>query len=303
MYRPTEAEIRHLSDTPLNRRLIQRWADQDQRGLLLQRTLFSGTVEPDPETPTKEAPRNFSETAEVTFRIHEEDPEGPSLELSDQTFIDRAIVSRMVAGSSRSRTCSATDISQIMFSTINILVEFPKVYEQKKNKCATVISFVAWLIKNEHFTWPVDETGDALRDVLSGLSTGLMAEFLAPPKLVAAVQMAALFVSKFHSSVFISDFHTGLCHQDTDFNKFKDDCARGLSDDSVLKFIHPGVLPGFERLTGAHSAEYWVDTATAIIDSASFLDIVKLEAVYNNNLVKWQEFQIGAKQPKISQKH
>jgi hypothetical protein len=114
---------------------------------------------------------------------------------------------------------------------------------------------VAWLKKHEHFRWPSSETGDELRDVLSSLANCLMAEFTAPPKMIVAVQMAALFVSTKHNPGFMSDFHSGLCYQDSDICEFRDNCARGITDDSVLKFIHPSALPGFDRLTGIYSAE------------------------------------------------
>ena len=198
-----ETEIRNLPDTPLNRRLLKRWNEQDQRGLLLQRTLFSEHFEADPFTPEKEPERGCNETAGVTFKIQQENSEHE--EIVDQTAVDRAIVSRMISGSSRSRAFSASEISQSVLSSINIQTEFPKVYELKKNKCASVTSFVQWLIKHESFKWPVDEKGDALRDVLSQLAVNLMAESLAPPKLVAAIQLASLFVSEHHKRVFISD--------------------------------------------------------------------------------------------------
>jgi hypothetical protein len=296
MSRPiSETEIRHLPDTPINRRLIARWAEQDQRGIQLQRTLFNNT-EPDPATPI---PQKRNDTCDVTFQIQQATEEA-SAELTDQTFVDREIVSRMTAGSSRSRTFSAADVAQHMMSSINILLEFPKVYDQKKNKCAAVMSFVKWLKKHEHFKWLTGETGDELREALANLATDLMAEYLAPPKLVAAVQMGALLSSEFHKNVFISDFHCGMCHVDSDFGKFQDACAGGVSDDSVLTFVHPSILPGFDRLTGANSAEHWVDMATAVIDSASFLDITSLEKVYTTNMSRWKQFQIGSQLPKLA---
>jgi hypothetical protein len=218
----TESEIRLLPDTPMNRRLLQRWSEQDERGLRSQRTLFSKKDEPDPRTPAKEDPRRDNETAEVTFRIQPEESEQDEL-TQDQSSVDREIISRMIAGSSRARMLSGSDISEQIIGTINIQLEFPKVFELKKNKCASVISFVAWVKKHEDFKWPVDETGDALREVLSKLAMNLMTEFLTPPKLVAAIQMFALFASKFHKSVFVSDFHSGMCHNDTAFGKFMND--------------------------------------------------------------------------------
>jgi hypothetical protein len=59
-------------------------------------------------------------------------------------------------------------------------------------------------------------------------------------------------------------------------------------------------LPGYDRLTGIHSAENWVDTATAVIDSAAFLNIVHLEGVYNSGLARWKNFKIGDQDPKLA---
>jgi hypothetical protein len=281
----------------MNRRLLKRWAEQDERGLRLQKSLFSADHDSEPTTPIKEPFSDRYSTCDQTFQIQAEDETSTPI---DQISVDRAIISRMVAGSSRSRTVSATDISDITFSTINIHKEFSDVYDQKKNKCAGILSFIQWLKKHEHFKWPAEETGDALRDVLSALATNLVAEFLAPPKLVAAIQMAALYVSKFHRRSFISDFHAGLCYQDSDFEVFQQLCAHGNSDDSVLKFVQPSLLPGYLRLTGADSAEYWVETATALIDSAAFLDIIRLEEAYNNHLNRWRGFKIGSQDPKLA---
>jgi hypothetical protein len=291
----TEAEIKRLSDTPLNRRLIKRWSEQDERGIALQRKLFSQTLESDPKTPANVAQSKSNVTAGVTFQILED----PEFDIpTDQGLVDRAIVSKMIAGSSRSRTFSSAGISEQALGIINIHLEFAIVFDLKKNKCASVLSFVAWLKKHESFKWPSNETGDELRDVLSKLATDLMAEFLAPPKLVAAVQMCALFVSVFHKSEFVSDFHSGLCHEDFEFENFRDGCAQGRSEDAVLKFVDLADLPGFERLTGANSAENWVDMATAVIDSAAFLNIVLLERVYNKLLARWKGFRVGDQAPK-----
>jgi hypothetical protein len=291
MYRATGTEIRNLPDTPFNRRLVKIWAEQDERGERVQRTLFSQPVATDVSTPVR-IPQNVS--ADLTFRIQPDEFEP----LVDQTQIDRAIVSRMTAGSSRSRTFSSKDVFEYMLSSINVCTEFPAVYQQKKNKCATVMSLMAWIKKNEKFKFPSDETGDELREVLSSLATNVMAEYLAPPKLVAAIQMSAMFGSNFHKAMCVSDFHSGMCHADDEFESFKNDCAQGLSDDSVLKFVNPTALPGYDRLTGSHSAENWVEIVTALIDSASFLDIIHLEELYNKSLDRWKSFQIGRMAPK-----
>ena len=115
----TESEIRLLPDTPMNRRLLQRWSEQDERGLRSQRTLFSKKDEPDPRTPAKEDPRRDNETAEVTFRIQPEESEQDEL-TQDQSSVDREIVSRMIAGSSRARMLSRADVSEQRMGTINI---------------------------------------------------------------------------------------------------------------------------------------------------------------------------------------
>jgi hypothetical protein len=295
----TEAEIKLLADTPLNRRLIKRWSEQDQRGITLQRTLFSQGDESEPRTPANAAPTRLPssmQTAGVTFQICEDSEQDDVLQ--DQNLMDRAIVSRMIAGSSRSRTFSSASISELALGVINIQTEFPIVFELKKNKCASILSFVSWLKKHESFKWPTTEKGDGLRDVLSKLAFDLMAEFMAPPKLVAAVQMAALFVSAFHKSEFVSDFHSGLCHEDFEMARFRDECAQGKSNDSVLKFVNPDELPGFQRLVDINSAEHWVDMATSVIDSAAFMNIVLLEKAYNRVLARWKEFKVGTRVPK-----
>jgi hypothetical protein len=85
----TEAEIKRLSDTPLNRRLIKRWSEQDERGIALQRKLFSQTLESDPKTPANVAQSKSNVTAGVTFQILED----PEFDVpTDQSLVDRAIV-------------------------------------------------------------------------------------------------------------------------------------------------------------------------------------------------------------------
>ena len=71
---------------------------------------------------------------------------------ANQDVIDRAVVARMNAGSSSRLTTSSVSIFLNAISTVNIKTDFESTYEQKKNRCTSVVSFVSYLKKNEHFT-------------------------------------------------------------------------------------------------------------------------------------------------------
>jgi hypothetical protein len=141
MYRPTHADIRKLPDTPFNRRLIRMWAEQDARGVRAQRRLFSQDLESDPETPSKEA---TSDTAEMTFRIASEDSESDHDETTvDLSHINREIVSRMIAGSSRSRTISGKDICEITLGSVIIQIEFTR--STTRRRTSALPFYLSWL--------------------------------------------------------------------------------------------------------------------------------------------------------------
>jgi hypothetical protein len=96
-------------------------------------------------------------------------------------------------------------------------------------------------------------------------------------KLVAVIQIVSLVLSS-HKLCVLTDFHSAVCVSDIDFAEFETKCTMGESAGCKLQFVHPTLLPGYQRLVGSHSAEWWVATATAIIDSVCFMNIQGLEA-------------------------
>ena len=191
----TTKEIQ-LLDTPSNRQVLERWARQDARGARLQRALFSeGSI---PESPEISVPSSYSTTTETFLLTKASEIEDATC---DQAVLDRMVISKMNSGTSTSRQESAESNFLNTISVIDIRTMFPEVYDTKKNRCGSVPALVGWLKKNQDFTWPKDERGDALREVFERLCANLLAEFPVSPYLLAAVEQYALYDSQ-HKSEF-----------------------------------------------------------------------------------------------------
>mgnify|MGYP007089526874 CR=1 FL=1 len=153
-----------LPDTDLNRRLLLRWSEQDERGRKLQQKLFS--EEPDAATPDQgQIQVHVSST--TTLQIRAEDDSDVEDEI-DPVVLNRLIVSRMTSGSARATRITSEDVFKQVVSNVCIKTEFRLAYDEKKNRCASVLAFAAHLKKAEEFKWPTTETGDELRAVLAG---------------------------------------------------------------------------------------------------------------------------------------
>ena len=152
-----------LPDTPLNRRLLRDWSEQDSRGGRLRTTLFSAEVEA--VTPEPADPTTFSTTT-MTFNLQ---PAGTLAEDEhpDQNVIDELIISRMISGSSSSRTETSDSIFLNTMGVLNIENEFPTTFEAKKNRCASVPALYEF-VKKKHsdWMWPKGEKGDKIRTTL-----------------------------------------------------------------------------------------------------------------------------------------
>ena len=228
-----------LPDTPLNRRLLRDWSEQDSRGGRLRTTLFSAEVEA--VTPEPADPTTFSTTT-MTFNLQ---PAGTLAEdeQPDQNVIDELIISRMISGSSSSRTETSDSIFLNTMGVLNIENEFLTTFEAKKNRCASVPALYEF-VKKKHpdWMWPKGEKGDKIRDNFAKLCSNFRTEYSAKPKLVAAFQIYSLYRSD-HKDALLSDFHSSLCYATPDFLNFQDLCAHGSSDDSVLRFCSAVMLP------------------------------------------------------------
>ena len=206
----------------------------------------------------------------------------------------------MTSGSARATNVTSEDVFKQVVSNVCIKTEFPLAYDEKKNRCASALAFAAHLKKAEKFKWPTTETGDELRVVLAELANDVMAEYSAPPKLIAVIQLIALYFSGSHKRSFLSDFHSALCYEDSAFGIFQNLCSMGKADDEILRFNDQATLPGFARMVGFSPicAETWISTTTALIDSAAFVDVKILEAKRLSAIQHWRGFKIGAQAPK-----
>jgi hypothetical protein len=288
-----EAYYRSLPDTPANRKLLFRWSEQDARRRRAQQQLFSHVQEP-VEPPPNDLKTYQYETAIITLQP-EDDADAPVL---SKAALDQLVVSRMLSGSASTQISTSEEIFMDTISAVNIETEFPTVFAYKKNFKASVFSLVSYLREKERFAWPTSETGSALRENLRTLASVLMTEFPIPPKLIAVIELVALFQAPKLKLNLLSDFHAAQSHSDADFHEFQELYSQGRSDDSVLNFKPAALQPGFDRLMSVDSVDAWIDTAAVLIDSACFQDIVKMEQECNTALEKWKRFSISDQDPK-----
>jgi hypothetical protein len=290
-----DAYFRSLPDTEANRRLLSRWTEQDARSQRVQQTLFSQVHEQVQPSVTEPKTYQFETT---TIKLHAEDE--TNAPLLGAAALDRLIVSRMNSGSSSTHISTSETIFLTTISAVNIEKEFPTVFAYKKNQNASVLGFVSYLKEKEHFVWPSNEDGSALRECLNRMASELMAAISIPPKLIAVMEIVALYLTPKLKSNLLSDFHASLSYSDADFPEFQELCSQGGSDDSVLRFKPAALQPGFDRLVGNESIDAWIDTAAVLIDSACFQDIGKLEHECHAALDKWKRFSIAAQPPKTA---
>jgi hypothetical protein len=116
--------------------------------------------------------------------------------------------------------------------------------------------------------------------------------------LIAVVGLIALYQAPKQKSNLLTDFHASLCYEDSAFPGFQELYFFGGSDDSILQFKPAPLLPGFDRLVREGDADGWIETATALFDSACFKNIVNLEQECCNARDKWKRFAIAAQHPK-----
>jgi hypothetical protein len=144
----------NLPDTPLNRRLIRRLAEQDQRGRALQRSLFHELSEADePTTPLPTDPTSYS-TSTATFKLQADENFKEGDPIPDPNAADGLIISKMISGASSHRVVSSADVFKTLVAQVNIKTEFPQSCDQKKNRSVSVLSFVDHIKTSERFQWP-----------------------------------------------------------------------------------------------------------------------------------------------------
>jgi hypothetical protein len=282
-----------LLPTPANLAMLARWTEQDARARRAQQQLFSQVQ--DPVQPAQDEVKSYQSESIFLMIQSEHEPDVP---LISTTALNQLVIARMISGSSTSDVSTSENIFIDAISTVHIQNEFPDVYAIKKNNRASVMGFVYFLKEKEHFVWPTTERGSMLRACLKNLASSLVAEYSVPPKLVAAIEMAALFLAAKHKGKLLSVFHAAMCTADSDFREFQKLYSNGCCDDSMLVFNPAPLLPGFDRLVRVDdSVGAWIDTASLLIDSACFQTINMLEDECCILREKWNRFAIAAKDP------
>lgn len=115
----------------------------------------------------------------------------------------------MITGSSRSTFRSSSDTLQEVTCAYDIKSELPKLHDEKKNKSASVPSFVNYIKDKESYVWPSTETGQPPRDCLRALDSAIRADYPIDFTVSAMIQVHALSKSP-HHEVLLSSFHTYL---------------------------------------------------------------------------------------------
>ena len=177
-----------LSDTPAHRAMLELWTAQDVRTRRLQHQLFSHAQ--DPVLPVREAITSYQSGAVSLTLLSAEESGAPTI---SEAALEQLIISKMISGTSTSEAVTSENIFHDSVATVNIAEEFPGAYAHKKNNKASVMGFVAHVKAKEDFVWPSTETGSALRDTFKKLTSDLRAEYATPSKLIAVVNIVAIY--------------------------------------------------------------------------------------------------------------
>ena len=289
------SKIINLPDTPLNRRLIEKWRNQDSDGDLVKRQLFNKEDGQPPATPDPVDPLTYT-SADRTLVIEEGDAgEGQPV----PPALYHIAIEKMVGGAAGCPFQSSETIFLSAINTINLKDELPLLYEQKKNKCASIPSLCTFIKKNESFKWPSNEIGLDMRATLAKLLAMLQSEYPTSTLVTAAVQTYALHLSK-HSPIALSVFHEYMTLDEAFLDEFDQRTARGSLTGADLPNVPAVNLPGFARLSsGEMRVGEWLRVATAQCNVISYANIAQLEEVYHTAHKAWVQFKVEDKEPKL----
>ena len=205
--------------------------------------------------------------------------------------LDLHITSRIIAGSSRSTHVSSIQAFSTCMSTMDIRNVFPDVYEAKKNRCATTPSLFNFVLETEkHLMFPSKQEGEDLRDTLTRMVSSISAEFQTSSRTNTELILCALDnMDIAEAKCFKSQFHRGISCQDSEFEIFEDECARGMISSKQIDYSMPiEGLKGFEHFASQNiSSVFLIRLTTALTDYMAFVSNSDLQLRYTTAHNAW----------------
>lgn len=285
--------LQSVQDSPHNRELLAAWQRQQSRRLTTRQILFTGTSS---TAHGRTLGSRLDGTTSTSFNISSSAAQfiDPGIEFTvssedapitvDSAALDLHITSRIISGASVSTHISSRQAFGTCMSTLDIRSTFPKVYEAKKNRCATVPSLFQFILENEkHLAVPSNQQGDELRTALKEFIDAVSAEFQTAARTNSELLLCALANMKnADSKCFLAQFHKGISCSPEEFETFEDDCAQGKISTIQIKYSQPvETLAGFTHFTSSDfTPVFLVRLTTALTDYMAYVTNSELQLHY-----------------------
>ena len=298
-----------VSDSPHNRELLATWERQQSRRLTTRQILFTGTsstAHGRALSPRLDGTTSSNTTTSTSSPHFCDLPIDPGIEFTvssdaepsnvDPAALDLHITSRIISGSSNSTHITSNHAFTTCMSTLDIRFQFPKVYEAKKNRCATTPSLFNHILKNEkQLVAPSGQHGDDLRSALKAFIDSVSAEYQTPARTNSELILCALaHMNSADSKCFVAQFHKGISCPTSDFETFEDDCAQGKISPIQINYSLPvESLIGFSYFASSDfSSVFLIRLTTALTDYMAYVTNSDLQLQYTLCCTAWQAIRL-----------
>ena len=284
-------------DTPEARRIADMLSAQQQRRHSAHQSLFK-TSEPATEvaTPMPSAFKTMHNQTDIGPRklFDDASADGSSIKPAPPEFISvedadcsadqmhAAVLNAMLTGSDQIIQQTSAQVYDALISTASVPSQ---VAEQKKNKAASVNSFIARVKEiDKQLIFPSTQQGKPLRETVKSLISDINREYKTLSHSVFNAQLIlAMLVQTIHSTKLVTQLHRFMFCQDiAGIHQVADYCAVGKA--APIKIDHSisvVQLPGFKLL--ADEPMLWIQVSTSLLDYVCFMSNSAIQKAYSES--------------------
>ena len=211
-------------------------------------------------------------------------PEFISVDDSDCSadVMHAAALNAMLRGSSQIIRQTSVQVCNALMSTASVPSQ---VADQKKNKAASVNSFIARVKEiDKQLIFPSTQQGEPLREMVGTLMSEMIREYKTLPHTVFNAQLIlAVLVQTVHATKLVTQLHRFmLCQDVANIELFADYCSMGkaapIQIDHSMSVVQ---LPGFNLL--AENPWLWMKIASALLDYVCFMSNSDIQKAYSES--------------------
>ena len=193
-----------------------------------------------------------------------------------------AVLNAMLTGSDQIIQQTSAQVYDALISTASVPSQ---VAEQKKNKAASVNSFIARVKEiDKQLIFPSTQQGKPLRETVKSLISDINREYKTLSHSVFNAQLIlAMLVQTIHSTKLVTQLHRFmLCQDIAGIHQVADYCAVGKA--APIKIDHSisvVQLPGFKLL--ADEPMLWIQVSTSLLDYVCFMSNSAIQKAYSES--------------------